>query len=56
MPLLVFAAVVRIYTLDQIRTGFDDLFGQKLGGAVCGLSGKMAAYSSLEKSSMATNR
>ena len=35
-PSFVFAAVVRIYTLDQIRTGFDDLFGQKLGGAVCG--------------------
>lgn len=27
---------IRIYTLDQIRTGFDDLFCQKLGGAACG--------------------
>ena len=52
----VFRTVVGVNALNQVWAGINQVFGQKLGGAVCGLSGKMAAYSSLEKSSMATNR
>ena len=52
----VFRTVVGVNALNQVGAGINQVFGQKLGGTVCGLSGKMAAYSSLEKSSMATNR
>ena len=43
----VFRTVVGVNALNQVWAGINQVFGQKLGGAVCGFcSGRMAAYSS----------
>ena len=53
---LVFLAVVGVGVFNLIRALLEHVVDQEMGGAVWVLSGRMSAYSSLEKSSMATNR